>query len=588
VPRLLDEGALAQRHARLVAAIEASRDPDPEALATHCIAAGDATRAGEHAMKAGEQAVATLAFDRAAEWFLRSIEWRKLAAGADRDVRRKLADALADAGRGADAGREYLRAAEAMSRGEGAELRQRAAAEFLTAGRMDEGIPVVRMLLASIGSSYPASQALAVFLFLATVLLVRVRGYGFRVRAASELSAGELHRLDTFATVGKGLAMTDNLRGRYFLNRFLLGALRAGEPQRIANALVLESAHVSAFGASATERVYWLEKHLDRLPEVVSTPQLVALRAFASGWARCFLGRWSEAIAFLDDASDKLRELGGGRLWERNTTNVWIVSSLWHLGRVRDLAVRIAAFREDAARRGDVYMCAFLQIGAGVSGVRLAADEPERARADAESVFERWPQVADDVPRFFALTACVQAMLYVGDGETAFERCAEAWPRLRRGLLFRVQAIRITVLHVRGRAAVSTLAHGPIAPSGARAPRSAARRAAEECMRALRRERDTYAPAMSLCIAASLAQHDGRNDEARRLFGDAARGFDAFSMSLYAASCRMREGELTDGAAGRVLIDEAEALMRAETVKDPARMAEMLVPTGRVRTPLAR
>jgi serine/threonine protein kinase len=578
VPRILAEGALAKRHARLVAAIEASRDPDPEALATHCIAAGDATRAGEHALKAGEQAVATLAFDRAAEWFLRSIEWRHLEAGADREVRRKLADALADAGRGAEAGREYLRAAEGTSGDDGGELRQRAAAEFLTAGRMDEGIPVVRTLLASIGARYPTSQTLAIFLFLATVLIVRVRGYGFRLRPASALSAGELHRLDTFATVGKGLTMTDNLRGRYFLNRFLLGALRAGEPQRIANALVLESAHVSAFGASATERVYWLEKYLDHLPEVVATPQLVALRAFASGWARCFLGRWSEAITFLDDASERLRELGGGRLWERNTTNVWIVSSLWHLGRVRDLAVRIAAFREDAARRGDVYMCAFLQIGAGVSGARLAADEPERALADAESVFERWPQVADDVPRFFALTACVQSLLYVGSGEAAFARCAEAWPRLRRALLFRVQAIRITVLHVRGRAAVSTLAR-----NAGTALAATARRAAEECLRALRRERDTYAPAMSLCIAASLAEHEGRVDDARRLLADAARGFDAFSMSLYAAACRIREGGLLGGAAGRALVDEAEARMRAESVKDPTRMAEMLVPAGRAR-----
>jgi hypothetical protein len=574
VPRILGADELVNRHARLVSAIAASRDPDPEALATHCVGAGDMARAGDYAEEAAEQAFSTLAFDRSAEWFSRSIEWRALEPRADRELRRRLADALANAGRGAEAGRAYLRAAEGLAATEGAELHQRAAAEFLTNGYMDEGIAVVRALLRSIGATYPASQRLAVFLFVVTVLFVRLRGYRFRATSVSSISPDRLHRLDTFASLGKGLAMTDNLRGRYFLNRFLLGALAAGEPSRVATALVLEIAHQSASGVPAAKRVYWLERRLDELPRELLTPELLALRSFASGWARVFLARWSEALVLLDDASERFRELPGRNNWERNTTNIWIVSSLWHLGRVRELALRIAAFREDAARRGDVYISAFMNIGTGGSGVWLAADEPERALDAATTVFERWPQVANDIQRFYALTACVHANLYMGDGAAAFARCAAAWTQMRRAFLLRVQPIRITVLHLRGRAAVSTLARGAGDPT--------ARQVAEDCVRRLARERSTYAPAMSLALSASLAEHDGRDGEAARLYGEAAQGFDQFSMALYAAACRRRLGECAGGDAGRQLVVDSYKVFTEATVKDPVRMIEMFVPRGRL------
>jgi serine/threonine protein kinase len=572
VPRILEEGALVKRHARLVAAIEASRDPDPEALATHCIAAGYAVRAGEYAAKAGEQAVATLAFDRASEWFQRSIEWRALDANAARDLRRKRADSLAAAGRGADAGREYLRAAEGLSGHEGTELRRRAAAELLTSGRIDEGVSVVREVLASIDASYPPTPRLAFLLFLITTLWLRVRGYEFTRRDERVVSPLALHRIDTFRALTSGLVVSDNVRGRYFTNRFCLAALKVGEPRRAAIALATQIANASAFGTTSEARVRRLERRLAELASDLANAEVTAYQSMAAAWVTYFFGRFEEALPVLTQASASFRASVPGSAWERDTMEIFAVSSLWFLGRIRDLRARVADLREDAVRRGDPYLTAMMGIG-DAANARLAGDEPERSVREVTDVFEAWPEVANDVPRYYAFLACAQAELYQGRGESALARTRAVWPHLRRTFLLHMQITRVTSTHVLGRAAVSTLRDRPAD--------KAARRDAERAIRSLSGEKFPYASALSLSLAASLAHHDGRSEEAIRLYGEAASAFTAHSMALYAAACRYRQGGLLGGDEGAALVAAAEEQLRSETVKDPARMVEMLVPAGR-------
>jgi hypothetical protein len=572
VPRILEEGALVKRHARLVAAIEASRDPDPEALATHCFAAGYALRAGEYAAKAGDLAVGTLAFDRASEWFLRSIEWRSLDVDAARELRRKRADALAAAGRGADAGREYLRAAEGLGGHEGTELRRRAAAELLTSGCIDEGVVVVREVLSSIDASYPSTPRLAFFLFLLTTLWLRVRGYEFTRREERAVSPLALHRIDTFRALMLGLIVSDNVRGRYFTNRFCLAALKVGEPRRAAIALATQMSNLSAFGSSSEARVRRLERRLGQLERELANPETTAYQSMAAAWVTYFFGRFEEALPVLTQASASFRASVPGSAWERDTMEIFAVSSLWFLGRIRDLHARVADLREDAVRRGDPYLTAMMSI-ADAANERLVSDEPERSIREVTEVFDAWPEVANDVPRYYAFLACAQADLYQGKGRSALDRARAVWPHLRRAFLLHMQITRVTSTHVLGRAAVATLRDHPTDKG--------ARRDAERSIRALAGEKFPYSGAMSLSLAASLAHHDGRTEEAIRLYGEAASAFATQSMALYAAACRHRQGTLLGGEEGSSLVVAAEELLRSETVKDPARMVEMLVPAGR-------
>src|SRR5207249_3032350 len=95
-----------------------------------------------------------LAFEQAARLYRFALEARAKAGDLDREeeaerlsLRVKLGDALANAGRGAEAAREYLGAAESMNSAEKLELERRAAEQFLITGHIDEGLPVIRAVL---------------------------------------------------------------------------------------------------------------------------------------------------------------------------------------------------------------------------------------------------------------------------------------------------------------------------------------------------------------------------------------------------------------------------------------------------------
>jgi hypothetical protein len=49
-------------------------------------------------------------------------------------------------------------------------------------------------------------------------------------------------------------------------------------------------------------------------------------------------------------------------------------------------------------------------------------------------------------------------------------------------------------------------------------------------------------------------------------------------MALYAAAARRRRGELIGGDEGQVLVEEIEAWMKEQRIKNPSRMTAMLAP----------
>jgi tetratricopeptide (TPR) repeat protein len=151
VARIAPE-ALAGYHRRLAAALEASGRADSEQLALHYQEAGLAERAAEFAVLAAERAVQTLAFDRAARLYRMALE---LEPARDAHSRRaltvKMGDALLNAGRGAEAARAYLSAAEGASPSEAMELEGRAAAQLVRSARLDDAMPLYERLTGRVG-----------------------------------------------------------------------------------------------------------------------------------------------------------------------------------------------------------------------------------------------------------------------------------------------------------------------------------------------------------------------------------------------------------------------------------------------------
>src|SRR5206468_8414908 len=102
---------------------------------------------------------------------------------------------------------------------------------------VDEGLTVLKALLARIGMRLARTPWTAVVSLALRMLQVRLRGLWFREREESQIAPEELIRIDTCWSVASGLSMIDTIRGREFQMRHLLLALKAGEPYRVARAL---------------------------------------------------------------------------------------------------------------------------------------------------------------------------------------------------------------------------------------------------------------------------------------------------------------------------------------------------------------
>ncbi len=239
---------LRAEHGRLAAALVSSGHADPEVLAAHYENAGDTERAAEYALVAATKADEALAFDRAARLYRVVLALKPDGDGARRALAIRLGDALANAGRGAEAAQWYLDAVSGATAAESVELHRRAAQQLLTSGHVDEGVRVMRAVLATLGMRLPESSRAVVLSLLVGRARLALRGLRFRERDETRIPPRELLRIDACWSVAVGLGQVDMVRGADFQARHLLLALRAGEPYRVARALALETGYSATAG----------------------------------------------------------------------------------------------------------------------------------------------------------------------------------------------------------------------------------------------------------------------------------------------------------------------------------------------------
>ena len=563
---LLEDSERRQIHRRLAQAIEARGLDDPEGLYEDYLGAGEIDRAAGHAEAAARKAAAALAFDRAALYFRRAIE---LAPDAPNivDLKIGLGDALANAGRPAEAAREFLEIASRTSPRRALELRQRAGAQLLMGGHMDEGLDVFRVVLESVGFRLAKGPRHALLSLILRRLLLQLRGLDFTERAADDIPESDLLRIDICWAVAAGLGVVDLIRGADFQSLHLLLALRGGEISRVARAMAFEVGHTAASGGGSRDRVARLLEKTDALARRANSPLARGLAIWARGLSSYLLGQWKDAAEYCERAAEILRDQCTGVTWELTIANRFMLSSLLYLGEIAEVSRRVPQLLSAAVEQGNVFAATDLRTR--LNAIWLAADDPTRARDEVISAMTTWPRQGFHLQHYSSLVALAQIEMYTGDYEIAWKHLESQLRPLEKSMLLRIQGLRIDAMQTRARLALA---------SAVGSPRHGHLRLAEKLAGKIEREEMTYANPLATLIRAGVARQRGDNEGAISLAETAAKGFDAVHMRLYAVAARRRLGDMIGGDRGRQLIIETEKWMSKQQIKNPARMINLIAP----------
>ena len=569
VAAYLPEGERRHHHRCLAETLEAEGDADDEVLAVHWQGAGETNKAGRYYATAAEQAAAALAFDRAAKLYRLALELSCLSGPEAASLRVHLADALANAGRGAEAAREYLAGAEGSDKTQLLALRQRAAMQFLIGGHMDAGLDVLRSVLSAVGLRIPETPRRALWSLLWQRLLLRIRGLRFRARKARDIPADELARIDVCWTGGIGLGLIDPIRAFAFQARHLRLALRAGDPARVSRALAIESFFVSDAGAANPRRAILLLQEAEGVARGIGDPYGLALVSLCRGNTAYLQGRFKEGHALTDQAVAAFRETCTGVAWEIDTGHTFSLWCLLFLGEVAEMRRRRTTLLREAQDRGDLY--AATHLGTYIMAyVRLADDGPEGARQELEQTMARWSQQGFHVQHHNAFLARAHIEVYDGRGTAGWNEVLRTAAAYKSSLLLRVEQCRVDVLQTRARCA--------LAAAQRVADARPLLRAAEQDARRLGREKAAWSRALSSLTLGCVAGARKDPDTAVRHLQEAVAQLDAVDMQLFAAAARRRLGQLLGGDEGCSLVTQADAWMRAQGIVKPSRMAAMLAP----------
>jgi len=561
--------ARADGHRALAVAMQAQDRFDPAQLVAHWREAGDAASAAHWAEQAADEAMTALAFHRAAALYRVGLELAPAtaaAAEARRSLLVRLGDALAGAGRGGDAAAAYLRALDGADPTAGLELRRRAAQHLLQSGRFAEGRRVLGELLTAVDVAIPSTATGTIASLLWHRARLRVHGLRFTARDAADIPAATLTRVDTLWAAGASLAMLDTLRGADFQARGLRAALEVGEPGRIARALAQEAGFQSTSEPPPLHRTRQLLATARTLADRIGDPVLTGSCLLMQGVAEHCGLELSAARTTLLDAEQLLRTQCSNVSWELDTGQYFILFTLMYLAELRELATRAAGYAREARDRDDLYGWILVTAGVGYMAA-LVDDQPDAGEAEIEALMARWGQPGFLLPHWLALKARVELALYRG-GDRAHRLLDTHARAVDRSMLLRARQVQVLRTSLRGRAALA--ARG----AGDRALLAAA--AADE--RALRQSPFYGARAWAHALAAGVRAAAGQRDAAVAELRQGIALAGGWRMDHLALAMRWILGGELGGDEGDELRRNAEARLRAEGVRAPARFARFLIP----------
>jgi tRNA A-37 threonylcarbamoyl transferase component Bud32 len=570
----LTPSELRARHIQIAEVLERTTmgERDPVSLVWHLEAAGELERAAVHARRAARLAADSLAFARAAQLYGTALRLGRCESEETRKLHIALGEALAHAGRARHAAQSFQAGAEGAPPAEALDLNRRAAEQLLICGHVADGMKLIDKVLEQVGIKRSRTAAGALASIAWRRAHIRLRGLGYRRREESEIPADELTRMDTCWSLAIGMAFVDFFHSAEFQMRHSQLALRAGEPYRVARALSAETIIAALGGARTQARTARLLTALKALAEETGHPHALGLAAYMAQNVAVMQGRWREAAVLTREVERHIRERAPGMLFENDAVKHNSVMVSWYLGDLKEMCARVPLFLRIAEERGAVILAAMSRTGMA-SLYWLVRDDPQGARRQALTAIAKWPADWPHPNTYNDFVAEVQIDLYSSpDSPLAWERVRKSWPALKRTPYMRMQVVRIKLIALRAQAALAAAA------SAAGRDREALCRHAEAAARRIEREGAAWGLPVAQLLWAGAAHLRGQSERAQSLLERAAQAFTEADMALYAAVAQRRRGLLVGGPMGHALVAAADEWMHAQTVKAPARLADMLAP----------
>jgi serine/threonine protein kinase/tetratricopeptide (TPR) repeat protein len=561
----------ASHHRRVAEALELAQTPDLESLMHHYRAGGEMVKAAAFAVAAARQSEDALAFAGAARLYRLAIELSQ----ADADLPGlyvKLAEALSMIGRASESATAFLAAAERATPLERVELQRRAGEQYLQGFHLEQGLALLRASLSDVGVPLAKSTTSAFLQLVVRRLYQRWRGISFHERAAADIPAVELQRLDLIAALCRGLGFTDSLRAVELQSRHLALALKVGEPSRVARALTM-SATADGLSERRRERAFTYLQQAIELSERVRNPFGVGIVHSSRGLLGMGAGRWLEARREFDTALTVFRERCIAPPYTAMLCRVYRLEAVFCAGQLREYFNMVPEFVAECHGCGDLHA----EVNAYLRQSHLKCFVDDDVRAAWDELNKARDLMGDHkllLTKNYYLFRRVEIALYEGD-------YARAWSLMRseRRSLLAMRVFGFQALATMGfeRRAYAALGMAAAAITAGQDPRRFLA-VAEKDARSVEAWRLPFGRPIAELIRGTVALQRGDRQRADQHLGAAEEGFTAQDMALHAAVARWRRGAALGGEAGERAIEAARAWMADQGVRNPKRMSQIIAP----------
>lgn len=557
-------------HGRLALVLESAPEVDPESLVVHWQGAGNKERAGRYAIQAADQAAAALAFDRAAQMYQLAMELLNPQGEERRTLLSKQAEALTNAGRCADAAPVFLKAADGASESQSRSLRRRAADQYLRSGHLDRGLEIIREVARSAGLALPNSYLTSFFWLIVRRTQLAIRGYRFVERKEEQIPAEVLDRIDVCWAAYLGMIPNDLIMGAALQGWHMLMALNAGELGRVAYGLAMEYLATSLTAPPENAKIQAMRSMVKGIIDRVKAPYLDASLVFGDSMGYLSCGRWVEAYAALVEAEMIFRDRCVGVSFEVVNVKSSLIIAICFMGKLKELGERSNSYREDALARGDLNLLTSMRTLA-MPWMHMVHDEPAKARIEIEDAFAKWSRQGFHIHHFNGYVRTAESHLYEGHGKQSFD-IMMTHIMTRKAILHRyIKLGKIRVYDILGRCMLAAALEDP-------KQKKKWLRKAESYAAELGKQTDAWAQPLSLMIKGGICAQLKDLPREIEYCRAALEKFEASSMFMYGAAARRRLGFLIGGAEGMGLIEQAEATMREQGIRNPERWSFFLAP----------